>query len=126
LTLKNNGALLLLSQTVKLPGWSHGPSRALSHDQAHVPSPDHDSSPLMTRHVVSPFIFFISVTLSFSCLYPYRQLHFLLDATLSFSSSCSVPATLLTGPHIHSPFSIFIPVIAKHVQTWSVHTLVAI
>ena len=42
--------LLLLSQTVKLSGWSHGPSRALSHDQAHVPLPDHDSPPLVTHH----------------------------------------------------------------------------
>jgi len=48
--------LLLLSQTVKLLGWPHGPSRALSHDQAHVPPPDHDSPPLVTRHVASPYL----------------------------------------------------------------------
>ena len=64
--------LLLSGQMVKLSGWSHGPSRALSHDWAHVLSPDHDSSPLMTRHVVSPYLLIY-------------QLHFLLAATLSFS-----------------------------------------
>ena len=59
--------LLLSGQTVKLSGWSHGSSRALSHDQAHVPSPDHDSSPLMTRHVAGPYLPYLSVTLLVGC-----------------------------------------------------------
>jgi len=66
-TLKNDGSLLLLSQTVKLSGWSHGPSHALSHDRSHVPSPDHDSSPLMTRHVTGPYLSYLSATLLIGC-----------------------------------------------------------
>jgi len=129
--------LLLLSQTVKLSGWSHGPSRALSHDQSHVPSPDHDSSPLMTRHVAGYYLPYLSATLLIGCHtplvirsaqphfwlvnpYPYRQPHFWLDATLSFSSSDSyrfAPATFLTGPHTHSSFlylSLLLPSMYKH------------
>ena len=64
--------LLLSGQMVKLSGWSHGLSRALSHDWAYVPSPNHDSSPLMTRHVVSPYLLIY-------------QPHLWLAATLSFS-----------------------------------------
>jgi len=66
-TLKNDGSLLLLSQTVKLSDWSHGPSRALSHDRSHVPSPDHDSSPLMTRRVAGPYLSYLSATLLIGC-----------------------------------------------------------
>jgi len=65
--LKNDGSLLLISQTVKLSDWSHGPSRALSHDRAHVLSPDHDSSPLMTRHLASPYLSYLSATLLIGC-----------------------------------------------------------
>jgi len=59
--------LLLLSQTVKLSGWSHSPSRALSHDRVHVLPPDHDSSPLMTRHVAGPYLSYLSATLLIGC-----------------------------------------------------------
>jgi len=122
--------LLLFGQAVKLSGWSHGPSRALSHDRAHVPSPDHDSLPLMIRHVAGPYLLIYQphfpltplcpTTLLVGCTYPYRQPHFWLDATLSFSSSDSyrfVPATLLTGPHTHSsPFYLYLllPSMYKH------------
>ena len=143
-TVKNTGSLLLLSQTVKLSGWSHGPSHVLSygpshvlsHDWTHVPSSNHDSSPLMTCHVVSPLSFLsqphflLAATLSFSCLYPYHQPHFWLDATLSFGSPHLAPATLLTGPHTPLSFYIY----PCHCQActnmvcapWSVCTLVAI
>jgi len=108
----NAGSLLLLSQTVKLSGWSHGPSCALSHDRAHVLSPDHDSSPLMTRHMASPYLLIYPLVIT--------QPHFWLDATLSFSSSDScrfAPAILLTGPHTHSSFlylSLSLPSMYKH------------
>ena len=126
MTLKNTGNSCSPSQTVKLSGWSHGPSCALSHDQAHVPSPDHDSSPLMTRHVVSPLSF---LSISHTCdwlpqsplvvLYSYHQPHFWLDATLSFSFSypyCFALATLLTGPHTPylSIFILSLPSLYKH------------
>jgi len=63
-------------------------------------------------------------TLLVGCPYPYHQPHFWLEATLSFSSSypyCSVPATLLTGPTLILPLSIY-PIVVKHIQTWSVRT----
>jgi len=107
--------LLLSGQTVKLSGWSHGPSRALSCDRVHVLSLDHDSSPLMTHHVVSPYLLiyqphlWLAATLSFSSPYPYCLPHFWLDATLSFSYHYPyrfAPAILLTGPH--TPLSFYI------------------
>ena len=124
LTVKNTGALLLLSQMVKLSGWSHGLSRALSHglsralshglsralshglsralshgpshDWAHVLSTDHDESSLMTRHVASLYLSYLSATLVIGCHTPlvialpshtsgWLSLS-LLSATLSFNS----------------------------------------
>jgi len=64
MTLKERWQLLLSGQMVKLSGWSHGPSRALLHDQVHVLSPDHNSSPLMTHHVVSPYLSYLFLSIS--------------------------------------------------------------
>jgi len=91
--------LLLSGQTVKLSGWSHALSHALSHDWAHVPSPDHNSSPLMTCHVVSPDLIL--------------QPHLWLAATLCLPPS---PITLVIG--CHTPLVIALP---SHTSGWMPH-----
>jgi len=106
---------------------SHMVRHVLSHDWAHVPPPDHDSSPSMTRHVASPYLLIYQphfpltmlcpATLLVGCLYPYHLPHFWSDATLSFSYHRSAPATLLTGPHTHSSsfyLSLLLPSMYKH------------
>ena len=139
--------LLLPGQTVKLFGGSHGPSCALSHDRAHVPSPDHDSSPPMTCHVAGPYLSYLSATLPIGChtllWLHFAQPHFWLVVLILIIHHTSgwtphFPLVILTLPQPHLwlaptlilPFSIY-PYCCQAwtnvvCAPWSMRTLVAI
>jgi len=112
--------LLLLSQTVKLSGWSHGPSHALSHDRVHVPPPDYDSPPLVTHHVAGLYLLIYQ---PHSLISRFAQPHFWLVVLIFIVSHTSgwtphfplvlpiiiaLPQLYLwLVPHTHSSLSIY-------------------